>query len=312
MALEEYLLGSIEQGKIILYLWQNENTVVIGSSQNPWKECSLPLMREDGVKLARRLSGGGAVYHDTGNLNFTFVAANDRYDTEKQLACILDAVNSFGLNAEFSGRNDLLCEGKKFSGNAYYFDENASYHHGTLLVDADLQKLSRYLTPSKLKIKSKGIDSVRSRVVNLHDVCGGITVNSMKNALVESFGKYYGADLEKTAFDENCTNLSFDLLVEKYSSWAQSFGESPSFDVVHERKFSWGEVSVGLVLRDAVIISIEVFSDSLDTEFAKKLGDALRGVRYTKRDVEEVVYQMKWHGGNDEIYRDILLLFTDI
>ena len=167
LAVEEYLLLHCEDKECILYLWQNQNTVVIGRNQNAWKECKVTKLEEENGHLARRLSGGGAVYHDLGNLNFTFLVNKDEYSLEKQLQVIINAMGRLGLKAEKSGRNDILIDGKKFSGNAFYEQEKHCYHHGTIMVDVNKEILSRYLTVSKDKLKSKGVDSVKSRVTNL-------------------------------------------------------------------------------------------------------------------------------------------------
>ena len=159
LALEKYLLESVTPDTCILYLWQNENTVVIGRNQNPWAECSVSCLEEDHVKLARRLSGGGAVFHDLGNLNFTFLVSEENYDLDRQLSVIEAMCHTFKISAERSGRNDILVEGKKFSGNAFYNSKGRSYHHGTLLVNADMQKMPRYLNPSKAKLAAKDTDT---------------------------------------------------------------------------------------------------------------------------------------------------------
>ena len=192
LSVEEYLAEKINPNQVLLYLWQNKDTVVIGRNQNPWKECNIDKIKADGVYLARRSSGGGAVYHDLGNLNFTFITGKKLYDREKQLEVILRAVNSFGLHAYFSGRNDILLEEKKFSGNAYCFGDSFSYHHGTILINSNMSRLSHYLNPSKHKISSKGIDSVKSRVVNLHSLSPEITVTKMKTAVTNAFTDVYG------------------------------------------------------------------------------------------------------------------------
>ena len=160
LAVEQVLLESVREGECILYLWRNSNTVVIGKNQNAWKECRSSLLYEEGGKLARRLSGGGAVFHDLGNLNFTFLVRQQDYDQDRQLSVIEDAVRSLGVDALRSGRNDILAEGKKFSGNAFYKNGVQAYHHGTLLVDVDMEKLSRYPSPSKAKLAATGVDSV--------------------------------------------------------------------------------------------------------------------------------------------------------
>ena len=133
LATEEYMTFHAAEGEVTMYLWQNANTVVIGKNQNPWRECRVESMREGDCKLARRISGGGAVYHDLGNLNFTFIAREDEYDIPKQTEVILEAVRLLGINAEKTGRNDLTIDGMKFSGHAYYQSNGYCYHHGTIM-----------------------------------------------------------------------------------------------------------------------------------------------------------------------------------
>ena len=180
LAMEKYLMDNTEPGMCILYLWQNQNTVVIGRNQNAWLECRTSLLEEEGGKLARRLSGGGAVFHDLGNLNFTFLMCKEDYDLDKQLSVIQKACSYAGIAVEKSGRNDLLAEGRKFSGNAFYQNRTHAYHHGTLMVNVDRDKLGRYLSPPKAKLEAKGIASVRSRVVNLTELAPSLTIATMK------------------------------------------------------------------------------------------------------------------------------------
>ncbi len=168
LAVEEYLFRSERED--VCMLWQNEPTVVIGKNQNAFAEVDLDALHADGVHLARRITGGGAVYHDLGNVNFSFLSAQSAQtglDFAKFTAPILAALRSLGVDAELSGRNDLLLDGQKFSGNAQYSAGGRTLHHGTLLFDSDLTALSRYLRPDEEKLKGKGIKSVRSRVTNL-------------------------------------------------------------------------------------------------------------------------------------------------
>ncbi len=196
IALEEYLLDHVAEDEVILYLWQNRKTVVIGYNQNAWRECRVEALSEDGGFVARRLSGGGAVFHDLGNLNFTFLARRADYDVEKQSEVILRAVQSFGIPAIRNGRNDLTVEGRKFSGNAYYRRGDCCYHHGTILIRADKGLMGNYLTVSKEKLKSKGVESVKSRVVNLEEYVPELTISQMEEALVRAFGDVYGGAVE--------------------------------------------------------------------------------------------------------------------
>lgn len=149
LSIEEYLLDTVQPGQMILYLWQNERTVVIGKNQNAWKECRFQELEQDGGHLARRLSGGGAVFHDTGNLNFTFLVPTKDYDLSRQMSVILEAVRSLGIDAQKSGRNDITIDGKKFSGNAFCQKGENSYHHGTLMLHVDTQKVAHYLNVSE-------------------------------------------------------------------------------------------------------------------------------------------------------------------
>ena len=192
LAVEEYLTFHAEPGECILYLWQNAHTVVIGRNQNCWKECRVSELEADGGHLVRRLSGGGAVYHDLGNLNFTFCMRKEDADVDRQLQVIIEAVASFGLTAEKTGRNDVAINGQKFSGNAFFDSKGCYYHHGTLLLNVDTASMSRFLNPSKAKLQSKGVSSVRSRVVNLSSLCPHITVDTMKQAMFTAFSKVYG------------------------------------------------------------------------------------------------------------------------
>ena len=191
LALEEALLDRVRPGELILYLWQNERTVVIGRNQNPWKECRTALLAEEGGRLARRLSGGGAVFHDLGNLNFTFLMAAEDYDLPRQLTVLERACQSLGIPAQRSGRNDLLADGRKFSGNAFYKHNGKAYHHGTLMVDVDLEKVQRYLSPSRAKLAAKGVDSVRSRVVNLREFVPCLTIAALSDALTAALAEVY-------------------------------------------------------------------------------------------------------------------------
>ena len=180
LAAEEFLTANIGEGTEILFLWQNAATVVIGKNQNSRAECNLEKMEEDGVLLSRRLSGGGAVFHDLGNLCFSFISHEKIHNVTRQLSVIADACRAFGIDAKPTGRNDIEADGRKFSGNAFYSVGENKCHHGTVLISADKSRLANYLTVSKTKLEAKGIKSVRSRVVNLTELVPEMTVEAFE------------------------------------------------------------------------------------------------------------------------------------
>jgi len=267
LAVEEALLNEAGD-KYILYLWQNENTVVIGRNQNPWRECRLALLSEEGGRLARRLSGGGAVFHDLGNLNFTLLMPQSDFDIPRQLSVIRRALLPFGIDAAFSGRNDLLADGRKFSGSAYYKNGDAAYHRGTLMVRADMEKLQRYLSPSKAKLQSKGVDSVRSRVINLTELCPSLTLPALKAELRRSFEDSYGGSAAAIA--------PAPAPVEKYRSHDWLYGRPLPFTACCSERFSWGEITLELRVEQGVIEETRVSTDAMDASLAPRLESALR------------------------------------
>ena len=284
LAVEQHLMETVEEGTCILYLWQNENTVVIGRNQNPWVECRTTLLEEEGGHLARRLSGGGAVFHDLGNLNFTFLVPQADYDLERQLAVITEAVRRLGIRAERSGRNDILAEGRKFSGNAFYKSGTQAYHHGTLLVDVDMRKLSRYLVPSKAKLQSKGVDSVRSRVVNLRELNPEVSIPALKTALKEAFCQVYGLPLTTLA---ELDQAAVEALRQRNASWAWNYGQKLPFTFECEGRFLWGGVQIVLLVESGAIQTAKVYSDAMDWSLAPRLEAALTGCRFTLAAMQE-------------------------
>ncbi|CDW58048.1 BPL LplA LipB domain containing protein [Trichuris trichiura] len=200
LAVEECIFRQMPATQRVLFLWRNADTVVIGRAQNPWKECNTRRMEEDNVRLARRSSGGGAVFHDLGNTCFTFMAGKPEYDKTISTSIVLNALNALGVSAEASGRNDLVvktAEGdRKVSGSAYRETKDRGFHHGTLLLNADLSRLANYLNPDKKKLAAKGITSVRSRVTNLTELLPGITHEQVCEAITEAFFAHYGERVE--------------------------------------------------------------------------------------------------------------------
>ena len=281
-----FLLGKKE---VILYLWQNANTVVIGRNQNAYKECDLSAMEADGVTLARRESGGGAVFHDTGNLNFTFIAPNNIYDIPRQMTVIQKAVAQFGIQVRLTGRNDIVAgpNGCKFSGNAFQKGAAHSLHHGTLLISADLGKASKYLTPSKSKLRSKGVKSVRSRICNLSEWSSAVTVEEMCRALVRVFESEYGAAQLYRVPENDPRTAQF---CAEFSDPHWLLGKASDYAVSYETRFDWGSIELRLAISGNAIAGVQIFSDAMDEKLVPAVESALIGGQY---EVEEMAQRVR-------------------
>lgn len=278
LALEEALLNDVAPHEVILYLWQNEKTIVIGRNQNAWKEARWKELESDGGKLARRLSGGGAVYHDLGNVNFTFVMDKRLYDLHRQLEVILKAVQHLGVKAEFKGRNDIIADGRKFSGNAFLTTQDAALHHGTILLNVNMEDMGKYLQVSQDKMKSKGVTSVKSRVVNLAELNSEITIEALDEALIAAFKEVYGGKGEEMLPSDVMDDLS--PLYDKFSSWEWRYGRTPKFDVAYETRFDWGGVEIGFSLEDGQIAGCKIYSDAMDSLLIQSIAANLEQIPF--------------------------------
>ena len=186
LALERSLFDFVDEDTVILYLWQNSHTIVIGKNQNAYAECKVDEFIKAGGTLARRPSGGGAVYHDLGNLNFSIICKESIAKEHTYQRIVKEALRFFGIVSEFNGRNDLTVDDKKFSGNAFYVKDDVLCQHGTILINSDFKELSKYLTPDISKLERNHVKSVESRVVNLSEISDKITVESMKEAMIKA------------------------------------------------------------------------------------------------------------------------------
>lgn len=253
LAVEEYLLLHCREKECILYLWQNQNTVVAGRNQNVWKECLVSRLEQDNGHIVRRLSGGGAVYHDLGNLNFTFLVRKENYDVSKQLDVILKAVQKLGIAAEKSGRNDILADGRKFSGNAFYEKGNYCYHHGTLMVNVNMEDLSKYLTVSKEKLR-------------------------------EAFGEVYGLPVNICEI-EDLNEKEIKERTMHFASWDWIFGKKLDFQYELSHRFSWGEVVLQMKVKDGRIEEANVYSDAMKPDLILAVKKYLRNIRYERNAI---------------------------
>ena len=307
LALEEHLLSCVRNDEALLYLWQNDHTVVIGQNQNALREVNLSRLRADGGHLARRLSGGGAVYHDLGNLNFTFVLPKAAYDLARQTRVILEAARLLGAPAEASGRNDILAGGRKFSGNAYYRRRETWYHHGTLLVDSDLDALGRYLNVSPEKLAARGVASVRSRVCNLSECAPGATVEATRRAMAAAFSSVYGEKVEM--FDQNrIKNNEVEEIKRRISAENYLMGENKPFLLSLQRRFAWGGLELALNVHAGRISDCRAYSDAMEEHEIAALPARLAGCA-----VDGVAFAKALAGwGGEDMRRDVLDMLLEL
>lgn len=266
IAVENYLLSLPETEVVTLYLWKNRRTVVIGQNQNPFSECNVEALEADGGYLMRRRTGGGAVYHDDGNINFSFVVPKALYDQTRQFSVIQRAVLDFGIVAELSGRNDILTEGRKFSGNAFSKGRYQDLHHGTILIKGNMEDLQRYLKPKPAKLQKHGVASVRSRVVNLSELNPEITSESIVPHLRKAFIEEYAGDnnFNFINFDELIARPEVKALYEDFASPEWKYGRWRTFTAQRSAQFDWGGVELALTIEDDVIRDVQIASDALD------------------------------------------------
>lgn len=286
LATEKILFDTVDNETVILYLWQNQNTVVIGKNQNAFSECRTELLEKEGGKLARRLSGGGAVFHDIGNLNFTFISSTDNLDVAKNMQVIRQACLLAGITTELSGRNDVLANGRKFSGNAFYNSKGHAYHHGTLLINADMERLGRYLTPPKAKLESKGVKSVRSRVINLSALSPSLTCDAMKEHLLAASEAVFGFIPEEI---EEISRERLAPCAEKFSSREFIYGSPIPFDISCEGSLPFGSVKLELSVKSGCVVDLGLYTDALDSEISEAVKKALISLPFDLKAISDAL-----------------------
>ena len=283
LALEEHLFSG--KSEEVFMLWQNSSSIIIGKNQNAMAEIDYSYVTKENIPVVRRLTGGGAVYHDLGNLNFTYIVNREGFgDYIGFTKTLREYLASLGLSAEVSGRNDVLVDGKKISGNAQYSKQGRLLHHGTILIGADMTHLSRALRPDEEKIKSKGIRSVQSRVTNL---------GPLLSMDVEVFRAVFAAFVSKSE-DMQPYILSAEdraavdkLVKEKYGTFAWNYGYSPKYAFHTRQRFPGGGVEVFLDIRDGIIRDAKIFGDFLGD--AVPLAEGLRGLAHNAETLRKAV-----------------------
>jgi lipoate-protein ligase A len=298
LATEDWIFREMDPSAQTLFLWRNENTVVIGRNQNPWSECNLLRMEAEGVLMARRTSGGGAVFQDLGNSIYTFLSPREGYDRSVNNGIILRALARFGIMAELSGRNDIVVPGadgpRKISGAAFRETRDRAFHHGTVLINTDLTRLQNFLTPHPKKLQSKGAVSVRSRVMNLNEINQQLNHNSLCTALIEEFFAHHGSRCEIEILDQKWLE-GVPELKEKFehlSSWNWRFGHAPEFHHEMCEYLSWGFVQIFIDSENGHISRAQIFSDSLFPDLIEGLEVALLGKPYSNSGINEAIEEM--------------------
>ena len=281
LASEEYLLKHRKEN--FIYLWINAPAVIVGINQNTVQEVNLDYTTSHGIKVVRRQTGGGAVYHDLNNLCYTVIAPfRENVDNYRRFtAPVIEYLNTLGVKAEFSGRNDIVVGGKKISGNAQTVSGGRIMHHGTLLFDTDMTALTFALKPNKLKTESKGIKSVRARVTNIKQYLPDMTVEEFKNGLKEYFKK----TCEEYVLNKNDIAEINKLVRDKYSRYEWNVGRSPKGKNLFEYKFPFGILSFFFDTVEGKIQNADISGDFFSVGDIKEFASTLDGVKFTKNDV---------------------------
>ncbi|MDZ7757990.1 lipoate--protein ligase [Rhodohalobacter sp.] len=289
LALEEYALRNFGESEDYLLFYINGPSIIIGRNQNTLEEINDEYVRENGIHVVRRMSGGGAVYHDEGNLNFSFITnykKENLHNFKKFTKPVIQVLKEMGVNAEMSGRNDILAEGRKISGNAQFSTGKRMFSHGTLLFNSDLEEVTRALDVKMSKIESKGHKSVRSRVANICEFLNEeMTVSEFRQNLLDglyrerdNFETYHLTDDEWEAVHE--------LKDEKYGNWDWNFGRSPDFNIQRTKRFPVGEIDLRLDVEKGHIQNLKIYGDFFGKEPVDEIEEMLKDVRYEPSDIE--------------------------
>lgn len=291
LALDEYAMKHIDVGEDFFFLWQNEPSVIIGKNQNTVEEINQTFIEDRGIHVARRVSGGGAVYHDFGNINFTFIVGVDdpgKVNYNKYVQPIIDALKSMGVDAEASGRNDILVNGLKISGNAQRMANGKLMHHGTLIFDVNIEDMVDALNVDPEKITSKGVKSVRSRVTTIKEhLPKGTTLQDFWDAL-QFYLSNEGKDEEIVLTDEDIEKIEHEAKT-RFSTWDWIYGASPKFNLKNSKRFTGGRLEVLLDVEEGKIHAARFRGDYLGLEDVSHVEASLIGVRFDKEHVGAVL-----------------------
>jgi lipoate-protein ligase A len=289
LAIEEYALKSLDINETYLLFYINEPSIIIGKNQNTIEEINTDYVESQGIHVVRRLSGGGAVYHDLGNLNFSFITKDDGdsfHNFRKFTEPVIAALQKLGVNAELSGRNDILAEGRKISGNAQFSTRGRMFSHGTLLFNSEMDHVVSALKVRKDKIESKGIKSIRSRVANISEfLTEEIDIETFRSLLLKNI--FDGSDEipEYVLTEEDWEKIN-ELSKERYQNWDWNYGRSPKFNLQRSHRFPVGQVDVRFEVNKGIIENCKIYGDFFGVGDVSDIEKLLKDTRYEKSDIE--------------------------
>lgn len=289
LAFEEYCFKHLDLKEDYVILWINGPAIIVGKNQNTIEEVNLDYVNEQGIKVVRRITGGGAVYHDLGNLNFSIITMSTgegRIDFKKYNIPIVKSLEKLGINSELSGRNDITLDGKKFSGIAQSVWQKRVLNHGTLLFDTELDVLTNALNVKQDKIESKGIKSIKSRVTNIREhMTNDMDIYGFRDVLLKSIFSMEGLEPEEHKLsNEDLDNID-KLFKEKYSTWEWNYGESPKSNYQNYKRFAFGSIDIRFNLLNGIISDSKIYGDFFGTEDVSLLEEKLNGIKYDKVEV---------------------------
>ncbi len=308
MAFDEYCLESLPIDEPVFFLWQNKPAVIVGYNQEVNTEVNLDYLKEKGIDLVRRVTGGGAVYHDLENLNYTIVGRSEdlERDYPEYAALMMKALQALGVPATLSGRNDILVDGKKVSGFAKRVCKNRLMVHGTLMYNVDVDVLTHVLNPSTTKLQSKGIASVRSRVTNLCNYLPELSdIQAFKNRLEEILSNNY-SDAEYKLSETDLAHIQ-QLTDKKFATWEWNYGRSPKATLVHSARLACGTVEIHLTLAENRIASCRFGGDFLGNLPASDVEKALTGIPYEINEIRKCLSKLEISRYFDRVSADNLL-----
>ena len=292
LAIEEYALKHLDLDDSYLLFYINQPSIIIGKNQNTIEEINKEYVDENDIIVVRRLSGGGAVYHDLGNLNYSFITKDDGesfHNYKKFTEPVVEALKELGVNAELSGRNDLVVGERKISGNAQFATKGRMFSHGTLMLSSEIENVVSALKVKEDKIKSKGIKSIRSRVANISEFLSEpLTMEEFRQKLLEHiFGGL--ENVQKYQWTEEDWAKIMKISEERYQQWDWNYGKSPKFNVQHSHRFPIGQIDVRLEIAKGKIEECKIFGDFFGVGNVEEIEQKLIGVKYSKADLTDAL-----------------------